>query len=110
MMYTTHSKLKTITLFMVIFLVIPAISFTNEDQTKPMSPKNVIQYSCKDIMKLDENTRVLAVTFLHGYNLGKKGMTKFNRAKLSDASYKFIDYCKDHPKERALSVIGRIVK
>jgi len=106
-MYTTHSKLKTITLFMVIFLVIPAISFTNEDQTKPMSPKNVIQYSCKDIMKLDENTRVLAVTFLHGYNLGT---TKFNRAKLSDASYKFIDYCKDHPKERALSVIGRIVK
>ncbi len=110
MMYTTHSKLKTITLFMVIILVIPAISFTNEDQTKPMSPKNVIQYSCKDIMKLDENTRVLAVTFLHGYNLGEKGTTNFNRAKLSDASYKFIDYCKDHPKERALSEIGRIVK
>ena len=109
-MNTTQSKLKTIILFMVIFLVYPAISFPNEDQTKPMNPKNLIQYSCKDIMKLDENTRVLAVTFLHGYNLGKKGTTNFNRAKLSDASYKFIDYCMVHPKERALSAIGRIVK
>jgi hypothetical protein len=110
MINTTQSKLKTITLFMVIFMVIPAISFSNEDQTKPKSPINVIQYSCKDIMKLDENTRVLAVTFLHGYNLGKKGTTKFNRAKLSDASYKFVDYCMDHPKEKALSAIGMIVK
>lgn len=110
MVNTTQNKLKTITLFMVIFLVIPAISFPNEDQTKPMNPKNLIQYSCKDIMKLDENTRVLAVTFLHGYNLGKKGTTIFDRAKLSDASYKFVDYCLDHPKEKALSAMGRFVK
>jgi hypothetical protein len=95
---------------MVVFLVIPAISFPNEDQAKSVNPENLLHYRCKDVMKLDENTRVLAVTFLHGYNLGKKGTTKFNRAKLSDASYKFIDYCMDHPKEIALSAIGRIVK
>lgn len=95
---------------MVIFLGVPAISFSNENQTESMNPTNLIHYSCKDVMKLDEHTRVLAVTFLHGYNLGKKGATNFNRAKLSDASYKFVDYCKDHPKERALLAIGRIVK
>lgn len=110
MQNTTHSKLKIIALFMAIFLVLPAISFSDEDHNKPVNPRNILQFSCKDIMKLDEHTRVLAVTFLHGYNLGEKGMTEFNRAKLSDASYKFIDYCKDHPREIALTAIGRIVK
>jgi hypothetical protein len=109
-MNTIQSKLKIITLFMAVFLVIPAISFPNEDQTQSMSPKNLLQYSCENIMKLDEHDRLLAITFLHGYNLGKKSTTKFNRAQLSDASYKFVDYCKAHPEDKALSAIGRIVK
>jgi hypothetical protein len=109
-MNTTQNKLKTITLFMVIFLVIPAISFSNDDQNKSMSPKDLSHFSCKDVMNLDGNDRVIAVTFLHGYYLGKKGTTIFDRAKLSDASYKFVDYCLDHPKEKALSAMGRFVK
>ena len=107
---TTQSKLKAIVIILVFFLTVPAISFSHEDQTQPANPKDLSLFTCKDVMKFEGNDRVLLVTFIHGYYLGKAGTTMFERAKLSDASYKFVDYCKDHPKETALSAMGRFVK
>lgn len=63
--------------------------------------RSVEQYSCKDVMREDGPAREIAVAFLHGYLLGKSGSPKFNLADLQKQTDSFIDYCLDHPADKA---------
>ena len=53
--------------------------------------------------------RDAAISFLHGYFLGKKGETDLDTEKLAEATDKFIEYCLDNPSKGALAAMGGFV-
>jgi hypothetical protein len=68
------------------------------------------QYSCKDIMRDGGGSRDVAIAFLHGYLLGKSGTSKFNLATLEKQTDTFIEYCLDHPAEKAEAAMAQAKK
>jgi hypothetical protein len=52
-------------------------------------------------MREGAGSREIAIAFLHGYLLGKSGTSKFNLAALEKQTDAFIEYCLDHPAEKA---------
>ena len=67
-------------------------------------------FSCKDIMIRNGGDRDIAIAFIHGYLLGKKGATSFNLETLAAATDKFIDHCLDNPTKKAVGVMGEFTK
>ena len=110
-MYKTQYNSKAILLITAILLTLTlsGVSFA-EDKGDSKGPRDVNNYLCKDIMQLTGGDREIAIAFIHGYFVGKKGATKFNTAKLGEATDKFMDSCLDHPKDKAFSVMGKLVK
>jgi hypothetical protein len=53
-------------------------------------------------MRLSGNDRDIAIAFAHGYVLGKKGTTQYDVDALAQITDRFIDYCLDHPADKAL--------
>jgi hypothetical protein len=80
---------------------VPAIAQDNGNRT-------VEQFTCKDIMRLDDSDRAIAAAFLHGYFLGKSGGTKFNLDALAKQTDGFFDSCLDSPKDKALDVMKKV--
>lgn len=70
--------------------------------------KDVSSFTCKDIMRATDD-RDAAISFLHGYFLGKKGTTDLDTEKLAEATDKFIEYCLDNPSKGALAAMGGLV-
>lgn len=66
--------------------------------------------SCKDLMRLSGADRDIALAFVHGYALGKKGTTRYDVGVLSEITDQFLDYCLDHPSENALQSFEKIAK
>ena len=66
--------------------------------------------SCKDVMRLSGSDRDIALAFVHGYMLGKKGTTKYEVETLAQITDQFIDYCLDHPAENALQSFEKLAK
>ncbi len=66
------------------------------------------QYTCKDLMRESGPNRDVALAFLHGYLLGKAGATTFNLKVLHQQSSEFIEYCLDHPAEKAGDAMAKI--
>lgn len=62
---------------------------------------------CKDIMRMSGEDRSIALGVLHGYFLGKKGASSYVSDALSKASDDFVEYCLDHPGEKALDVFAK---
>lgn len=58
--------------------------------------------TCKEVMRLSGNDRDIAIAFAHGYVLGKKGTTQYEVDTLAQVTDQFIDYCLDHPADKAL--------
>jgi hypothetical protein len=54
--------------------------------------------------------RDLALAFVHGYMLGKKGTTRYDIEKLSAITDRFLDYCLDHPTENALRSFEKVAR
>ena len=67
-------------------------------------------YVCKDIMRLSGDERDIALSFMHGYYLGKKGATDYVAGVLGKASDDFMEYCLDHPNDNALEIMGKFLK
>lgn len=65
---------------------------------------------CKDVMRLSGGDRDIALAFVHGYVLGKKGATRYNVDVLAGVTDRFIDYCLDHPGDNALRAFEKIAK
>lgn len=72
----------------------PNLAFAQSD-----ADRTIEQYSCKDVMR--DNGREVAIAFLHGYLLGKSGASKFNLVALEKQTDAFIEYCLDHPADKA---------
>ena len=66
--------------------------------------------SCKDLMRMSGADRDIALAFVHGYALGKKGTTRYDVEKLSEITDRFLDYCLDHPAENALRSFEKIAR
>jgi hypothetical protein len=75
---------------------------------EPPQTKNMNNFVCKDIMRLSGEDRVVALSLLHGYRLGKKNATQYDPEALGRITDKFIDYCLDHPDEKALATFEKI--
>jgi len=110
-MYKTQYISKAILLITTIFLTLTlsGVSFA-EDKDDSKGIRHIDSFLCKDIMLRSGGDREIAIAFIHGYFVGKKGTTKINTDKLGEASDKFMDYCLDHPKEKAFTVMGKFVK
>ena len=72
------------------------------------NPRTVDQYSCKDVMREHGDNRDVTIAFLHGFLLGKSGGTSFDIDVLHKQTSAFIEYCLDHPNEKAVDAMAKI--
>jgi len=103
----TISKSLWVTLFLVFSLSVGSVGVAmGQEETI----KDLNDYTCKDVMRMSGEDRDMAIVSFHAFVLGKKGTTKFNVLKLGEATDRFVDYCLDNPKEKALSVMEKMTK
>jgi hypothetical protein len=74
------------------------------------SQKDLNEFVCKDIMRLSGSERENALALAHGYRLGKMSTTKYNIDDLAALTERFIDYCLDHPNDKALATFEKLGK
>jgi hypothetical protein len=72
------------------------------------STRTVDQYTCKDVMREHGDNRDVTIAFLHGFLLGKSGSASFDIDVLHKQTSAFIEYCLDHPAEKAVDTMARI--
>jgi hypothetical protein len=80
-------------------------------QAEAPKPKvtDMKSFLCKDVMRMHGEERSVALGVLHGYYLGKKGATQYQDSKLAKATDDFIEYCLDHPSDKALDAFAKFV-
>jgi HdeA/HdeB family len=66
------------------------------------------QYSCKDVMREHGENRDVTIAFLHGFLLGKSGSASFDIDVLHKQTSAFIEYCLDHPSEKAVDAMAKM--
>lgn len=79
-------------------------------ETAGPSVTKMNSFLCKDIMRMSGDDRMIALSLLHGYYLGKKGATEYQPAKLSQMSDDFVEYCLEHPGDQALGSFAKFAK
>lgn len=67
-------------------------------------------YLCKDVMRQDGDDRGVSLGLLHGYFLGKAGSTNYDPKKIGKITDDFIEYCLDHPSDKAMESFAKIFK
>lgn len=67
-------------------------------------------YLCKDVMILSGKDRKVTLALLHAYRKGKKNTTRFRMEALAEAIDGFMDYCLDHPSDKALAAFEKFTK
>jgi len=70
--------------------------------------RTVDQYLCKDVMREHGDNRDVTIAFLHGFLLGKSGSAGFDIDLLHKQTSAFIEYCLDHPTEKAVDAMAKI--
>jgi hypothetical protein len=70
--------------------------------------RSVEQYLCKDVMREHGDNRDVAIAFLHGFMLGKSGSSAFDLDDLHKKTTGFIEYCLDHPAEKAVDAMATV--
>jgi len=91
-----------------VSLAIPllvAVSLLNAGEMKDLK-----DISCKEVMRLSGEERDISIAFVHGYMLGKNKSTQYEIEKLAGITDAFIDYCLDHPGEKALESFEKVYK
>lgn len=74
------------------------------------APVDLNAFLCKDVMRMTGEDRSIAIAVLHGYVLGKKGATTYVPNALGGVTDQFLDYCLDHPSEKALPSFEKLAK
>ncbi|EXJ12640.1 hypothetical protein D779_4058 [Imhoffiella purpurea] len=74
------------------------------------TPRDFGTLVCKDVMRLSGEDRSVALAFVHGYVLGKKGTTQYEVETLAGITDRFIDYCLNHPADNALQSFEKLAK
>ncbi|MFZ3226368.1 MAG: HdeA/HdeB family chaperone [Candidatus Sulfotelmatobacter sp.] len=70
--------------------------------------RTIDQYLCKDVMREHGDNRDVTIAFLHGFLLGKSGIASFDTDLLHKQTSAFIEYCLDHPGEKAVDAMAKI--
>ena len=70
--------------------------------------RTVDQYVCKDVMREHGDNRDVTIEFLHGFLLGKSGSASFDIDLLHKQTGAFIEYCLDHPTEKAVDAMAKL--
>ena len=99
----SHHRLVTAALPALLFLG-GSVAFAEEQPQELDLNDNL----CKDVMILSGEERSIALAIAHGYRLGKKNTTTYNPEVLGQISDKFMDYCLDHPQEKALASFEKL--
>ena len=86
-----------------------SLSVTAMAADKP-EMRDLSEFSCKDVMILSGQDRDISIAFVHGYVLGKNDTTKYEIDKLAKITDAFLDYCLDHPAEKALASFEKVYK
>ena len=81
-----------------------------EPAAAPEAPRDLNDYLCKDLMRLSGSERESALALVHGYRLGKKDTTQFQVDELAALTDSFIEYCLDHPDDKALASFEKLAK
>jgi hypothetical protein len=68
------------------------------------------RYLCKDVVRMTGDDRIIALSALHGYTLGRKGTTKYVPAELSKISDAFVEHCLSNPNDKALPAFTKLSK
>lgn len=97
-----QNELTALVLTAVLPISTPAFA---SDDTKDLS-----KVSCKEVMILSGEDRDISIAFVHGYMLGKNKTTQYDVGKLSAITDAFLDYCLDHPSEKALASFEKVYK
>ena len=71
---------------------------------------DIASYLCKDIMRMESESRSVYIGVLHGYVLGKKGATSTGYDKAEELSTDFVEYCLDNPSDNALAAFEKLAK
>ena len=77
---------------------------------EPSKLKDLNDLLCKEVMILSGVDRDLSIAFAHGYMLGKNKTTQYEIDRLAKITDAFIDYCLDHPTEKALASFEKVYK
>jgi len=72
--------------------------------------RTVEQYLCKDVIREHGDNRDVAIAFLQGFMLGKTGSSAFELDVLHKQTTDFIEYCLDHPADRAVDAMAQVKK
>ena len=72
-----------------------------------VSTRTIDQYTCKDVMREHGDNRDVTIAFLHGFLLGKSGNSAFDIAAVHKQTNEFIEYCLDHPAEKAVDAMAK---
>ena len=98
-------KIKTRTLPSAVIVAATFIGMHAIAVAQDSSTRNVDQLTCKDIMRESDDGRATDVAFLHGFLLGKSGSSAFDLDAMGKQTDSFIDYCLDHPNEKAVTAM-----
>lgn len=104
-MSKSYSTIRCVLL--VVAIGLSGLSFAGNGGYKDKRSLNA--YSCKDVMRLYGEERLIAFSFLHGYHLGNKDIRTFSLERLANAFEDFSGYCLDQPKSRAINVMSKSV-
>jgi len=71
---------------------------------------DMTHYLCKDVMRMTGEERSVTLGVLHGYMLGKKGVTSFSPTTASKLSTDYIEHCLENPGDKALASFEKLYK
>jgi hypothetical protein len=100
-------KIRRLTIGAVLLL---AGLGTAAAQQQPDNMRTIDQYLCKDVMREHGQNRDIAISFLNGFLLGKSGSSSFDIDALHKRTTDFIEYCLDHPSEKAVDAMSKLMK
>jgi hypothetical protein len=86
-------------------MLLTGLSYASAQQS---NTRTIEQYLCKDVMREHGDNRDVAIAFLQGFVLGKTGSSAFDLDALHKQTTAFIEYCLDHPAEKAFDAMAKV--
>lgn len=91
----------------VVMNLTALISGLSAGYAQAESTRTINQYTCKDVMREHGDNRDVTIAFLHGFLLGKSGDSAFDIDATHKQTNEFIEYCLDHPAEKAVDAMAK---
>jgi hypothetical protein len=95
---------------LIISGAISIAAMTRDALAQAQVDRTIEQFECRDVMRESGSDREVAVAFLHGYLMGKSGVSKFNLDALRKQTDDFVEKCLNNPTEKAVDVMAGVKK